>query len=83
MSEVLDLLLSDSLELTVMDAIIIVQKLNETPFFLKNSIVYNAGEDDEYKIDFKDKNALNDVKKRLINKYYINNISVVRNYIKT
>lgn len=82
MDEVLDLLLSEELDLTVMDAIIIVSNLNSTPVFLKNSIVYNAGNDNEYAIVFKSKNGLENVKKRLINKYYINDLKKVREYIK-
>ena len=82
MDEVLDLLLSEQLDLTVMDAIIIISNLNQTPIFLKNAIVYNAGEDNEYTISFKSKSTLEDVKKRLINKYYINDFKNVRDYIK-
>ena len=41
-SKVLDLLLSNELNITLMDAIIILLNLNKTPVYLKNSIVYNA-----------------------------------------
>ena len=82
MGEVLDLLLSEELDLTIMDAIIIVSNLNETPLFLKNSIVYNAGKDNEYQIEFKNKQDLEDVRQQLINKYYIKDVAAVREYIK-
>lgn len=82
MSDVLDLLLSDELDISIMDAIIIITKLNENPIFLKNKIIYNPSEDNEYEIVFKSKEVLDTVKKRLINKYYIKNINNVKEYIK-
>lgn len=81
-SKVLDLLLSNELNITLMDAIIILLNLNKTPVYLKNSIVYNAGQDSEYIIKLKDKKSVNDIKIRLIDKYYIKDINAVKNYIK-
>lgn len=80
--EVLDLLLSSEINLTIIDAIIIICKLNNDPVFLKNSVVYDAGKDSEYSIEFKDKESLETVKKRLIDKYCISDIDKVKEYIK-
>jgi len=80
--EVLDLLLSDSLNLSIMDAIIIISRLNEDPVFLRKSIVFGAGSNTEYSIDFDSHEELEQVRDILINRFYISDFKMVKEYIK-
>lgn len=82
LSNVLDLLLSDELALNLMDAIMIISKLNDKPIYLRKVIVYNAGLSDEYSIEFKTHDDLNMVRSSLIEKYYVDNFEKVKEYIK-
>lgn len=82
LSDILDLLLSDELDLTIMDAIIILSKLNEFPVFLRKSIVYNPNSSNEYSVNFKSHESLDLVRRKLIDRYYIQDFNKVKEYIK-
>ena len=82
LSDVLDLLLSEELDLTIMDAIMILSKLNETPVYLRMSIIYNPNEANEYVIEFTSHEAVDLVRRKLIDRYYIRDFAKVKEYIK-
>lgn len=82
LSEILDLLLKNNFGLNIKDVLTIILHLNDSFFITNKKLYFNPSENNEIEIELNNKESGQRIKEELLDKYCIENINNLREYIK-